>query len=175
MDESTFRIVITVAVALAVLAFLIQAGVVVALYKVIKALQAKVNETTARVTPLLDQTREIVAENRPRISAISGNAVEISNSAAEMAKSAREQVTQMGMVVRDASSRAKVRVAQIDESIDTSVQKAEQAGVAIKAAAMKPVVHAQGILAGIQAAVEAYGHSRRSSVAQATQDEEMFI
>lgn len=176
MDEATFRIVITIAVALACIAFLVQAGVVVALYKVAKSLQLKVNETTAKVTPIMDTTRQLLDENRPRVNEVAQNVVQISANAVEMSHSVRDQLTRVSDVVRDGSARAKVRVAQIDESIDNGVVKAEQAGEALRVAAMKPVIQAQGVMAAFKAALVAYSNSgRRSSIEHATQDEEMFI
>jgi hypothetical protein len=176
MEESAFRIVITVAVALACIAFLVQAGVALALYKVARALQAKVNGTLEQVSPMIDTSKQMLAENRPKVAEITQNVVQISANAAEVSRSARDQVARIGDVVRDGSARAKVRVAQLDESIDTGIQKAEEAGVAARAAAMKPVVQAQGLMAAVRAAMTAYAnHNRRSSIEHATQDEEMFI
>jgi hypothetical protein len=176
MDEATFRIVVTVAVALACIAFLVQAGVALALFKIARALQAKVNTVTESVAPIIDNTKQIVAENRPKVAEITQNVVAISGNAAEISRSARDQVARIGDVVRDSSHRAKVRVAQLDDSIDSGIDKAGQAGAAIKTAAMKPVVQAHGVIAAVRAALAAYsnGH-RRSSVEHATQDEEMFI
>ena len=194
MDDATFRIVVTVAGALACVAFLVQAGVAIALLKVAKGLQTKVNETTAKVAPILDNGRQLIVENRPRINEVTQNiahivadsrprvaevgqnAARISKDAAEMTRSVRDQVSRVTDVVRDGSARTKARMAQLDESIDSGIEKAEQAGDAARAAAMKPVVQAQGILAGVRAAVAAYSNSgRRSAIETATQDEEMFI
>jgi hypothetical protein len=118
----------------------------------------------------------MLAENRPRVAEIAQNVVHLSSNAAEVSRSARDQVARLGDVVRDGSRRAKARVAQIDESIDTSLEHAERAGAAVRVAALKPVVQAQGLLAGIRAALTAYANgARRSSIEHATQDEEMFI
>jgi ABC-type transporter Mla subunit MlaD len=208
MDDSVFRIVVTIAVVLACISFLIQAGAVLALVKIARALQAKVNETmvkvnpvldtgrelmaenrprineitqnvvqmSAKVSPILDTAREIINENRPKVAEVSQNVVQISANAAEISRSARDQVARIGDVVRDTSVRAKTRVAQVDESIDYGIERAERAGETARAIAMKPLVQAQGVLAAVRAAVAAYSNSgRRSSIETATQDEEMFI
>jgi methyl-accepting chemotaxis protein len=197
MPEDLFRIVITVAVALACLAFLVQAGVAIALYRVAARIQKKVfplvdradalvkeaAPVVAKAGPLIDKTGPaidsvnsilsqagtIIDEVRPRIT-------EISTEAAAIAKSSRRQVERIGELLDDAGSRAKERLEQIDHSVDATVEHLEQAGDVMKRAVMRPVREVNGLAAGISAAVSTLVHgSRKSSVASATQDEEMFI
>src|SRR5581483_5637296 len=123
MPDDVFRIVITVAVALACLAFLVQAGVAIALYRVVSRTQkkvfpvadrvetlvkdaapmiAKVGPLLERAGPVLDsakdalsKTNKILEENRPRVSEIATEAVAI-------AKSSRRQVERIGELLDDA-------------------------------------------------------------------------
>lgn len=197
MPEDVFRIVITVAVALACLAFVVQAGVALALYRVASRMQTKVlpvldrldavvKETTpvvAKVGPLVDRagpildatqsiltrTQKILEENQPRIT-------EISTEAAAMTKSVRRQVDRVGELLGDAGAKAKDRLDQIDRSLDSTVEHLENAGDVMKRAMMRPVREVNGLAHGISAAVSTLVHGpRRSSVDHATQDEEMFI
>jgi ElaB/YqjD/DUF883 family membrane-anchored ribosome-binding protein len=197
MPEDFFRIVITVSVGLASLAFLVQAGVAIALYRVASRIQKKIfplvdradalvkeaAPVVAKAGPLLDKTgpaidsargilnrtEKIIDELQPRIS-------EISAEAAAIATSSRRQVERIGELLDDAGSRAKERLEQIDHSVDATVEHLEQAGDVMKRAVMRPVREVNGLAAGISAAVSTLVHgSRKSSVASATQDEEMFI
>ena len=197
MPEDIFRIVITVAVALACLAFVVQAGVAIALYRVARGMQKKisplVDKTEAvvvqagpviqRVGPMIDKagpildsaggilatTQQIVEESRPRVAEIATEAVAIS-------KSTRQQVDRIGELLNDAGGRARDRLDQIDRSVDTTVAHLGQAGDAMKRAVLRPVREVNGLAAGFSAAVSALVHgTRRPSVDHATQDEEMFI
>ena len=197
MPEDVFRIVITVAVALACLAFVVQAGVAIALYRVASRMQrkifplvdradmtlkdaapviAKVGPALDRVGPVLteaqgvlNKTQRILSDAQPRIAEISTEAVAI-------VKSSRLQVDRIGELLNDAGTRAKDRLEQIDRSVDSTVENLEQAGDAMKRAVLRPVREVNGLAAGISAAVSTLVHgSRRSSVDSATQDEEMFI
>ena len=197
MPDDVFRIVITVAVVLACLAFLVQAGIAIARYRVASRMQKKVfplvdradalvkeaAPVVAKVGPVIDRTGpaidsvqailaktdKIVAELQPRVK-------EISTEAAAIAKSSRRQVERIGELLEDAGSRAKERLEQIDNSVDNTVEHLEQAGDVMKRAVMRPVREVNGLAAGISAAVSTLVHgSRKSSVASATQDEEMFI
>jgi hypothetical protein len=78
--------------------------------------------------------------------------------------------------VQDAGVRARDRLAQIDESVGNTVEQVGKAGGVMKRAVMTPVVQANGLAAGLSAAVSTIVRgSRKSSVDHATQDEEMFI
>ena len=222
MSDDVFRIIVTIAVILACISFLVQGAVMLALYRVARKMQDKVSpliekgEMVAakaapiieKAGPLVDQARsliekvgekvppimqkvppimervppamdkatailttthEIIQENRPRVSEIVAEGVTI-------VKSGREQVERIGNLLHDAGDRARVRMEQIDRTVDHTVEHVDQIGNSVKNAAMRPVREVNGIAAGFSAAMSTLLRgSRRSSVNHATQDEEMFI
>ena len=232
MSDEVFRIVISVAVFLACIAFLVQAGVVLALYRSAKKLEERVDTMSKTVTPVLEKigpmvdkvtpvveriapmmdragqtmermgpvidksaevigkigvvvqqagpivddvrrvlnsTNQIIVDSRPRIS-------ELSEEAVLVARSAREQVQEIGGVVGDFSHRARARVDQINNSVENTFEQVEHVGDAMKRAVLRPVREANGIAAGISAAMSTLVKGpRKSSPDNVTQDEEMFI
>ena len=211
MTEDTFRMVVTAAVALASIAFVVQAMAMFALYRVARRMQQKVGPladqaepvigklgpmiseiglaaqrlgpmidkvglAAGKVAPVADRVESVLAtanrimeENRPRISELSGEAVEI-------VRSGREQVERIGELLHDAGDCARARLEQIDQAVESTVEQVGQVGDAVKRAVLRPVREVNGLAAGISAAVATLvHHSRKPSVDQATQDEEMFI
>ena len=211
MTEDTFRIVVAAAVALACIAFVVQAVATFALYRVSRRMQRNVEPLTeraelviGRLVPMIDKIRlaadnvgpvadrigvvagkvapvidevgtalatasRIMQETRPRIAELSSEAVEI-------ARSGRQQVERLGELLNDAGDRARTRLEQIDQAVESTVEQVGQVGDAMKRAMLRPVREANGLAAGISAAVSTLvHHSRKPSVDQATQDEEMFI
>jgi methyl-accepting chemotaxis protein len=176
MSEDAFRWVVAAAVILACLAFVAQAAIVFAMYRIAQRLQGRIlpladraEPILTRVEPILDNARGILEESRPRIAEMTGDAVVVT-------KTAREQAEQWRVVLDDAAARARVRIEQIDEKVDETVQQVEQVGEAMKTAVTRPMREVNAILAGIKAAVATYVQGgRRPSVDHATQDEEMFI
>jgi ABC-type transporter Mla subunit MlaD len=231
MDENVFRIVVTAAVVLASLAFLVQAIVMIALYKVARKTQGdaatfigkmepvvakagpvleKAGTVFERVEPVVDRigsaidqampairklgpvldearltvskagtfidratdiattTNQVIADARPQVKQISLETLEIT-------RLGREQVERVGDLIHEAGDKARARLEQIDRSVDSTIEHIENAGSAIKRAALTPVQQANGIAAGIGAAFASLRKRRRSSVDSATQDEEMFI
>jgi ABC-type transporter Mla subunit MlaD len=109
----------------------------------------------------------LVDDTRPKVAEISDEAVAI-------VKTGRDQVERIGELLQDAAGRARVRLDQIDRSLDSTVHQVEQVTDSVKRAVMRPVREVNGVAAGISAAVSALGR-RKSPVDAATQDEEMFI
>src|SRR5581483_1005464 len=61
MPDDIFRIVITVAVGLASLAFLVQAAVIIAFYRSARKMQAKVTPLVDRADPVIDKLEPLVS------------------------------------------------------------------------------------------------------------------
>jgi len=128
-----------------------------------------------RAGPLIDQAKTALSnanlaieENRPRVS-------EITEHVAEIARTSREQVDRLGALIEDAGDRARARLAQIDDTVTDAVEQVGEVGNALKRAAMRPVREANGVAAGISAAVSTFVKGRKYPPDMATQDEEMFI
>lgn len=169
MPDDVFRWVIAGAVILACLAFVVQSVVFVLLYRVARNTQTKVMPLVDRAEPILTTTRQILEENKSRIAEVSVEAVEI-------VKTARAQVDRIGELLSDSTDRAKARLAQIDRTVDETVEQVEQVGGAVKTAVLKPVKEVNGLMAGVKAAISTLASgNRRPSVDHVTQDEEMFI
>lgn len=169
MSEDVFRWVVVAAIILACLASIAQAGLAFAVYRIAQRVQAKVVPLAARAEPILDTARGILDDNRPRLAEMTGDA-------AAMTKTARQQSEQWSVVLDDVAVRARERIAQIDVTVDETVQQVEQVGGAVKTAVTRPVRELNALVAGIKAAVATYVQGgRRPSVDHATQDEEMFI
>jgi len=168
MSEDVFRWVITFAVFLALIAFVMQAVVIFAMYRVTKATQDKLMPVADALTPMIGTARRFVEENSPKFS-------QMTSEAAEMVNTLHAHVDRLGEVVKEMSDRARAQVARIDGAVDQTVEQVQQASDAVKTAILKPVKQVDGIMHGIRAALSVVAHSRRESVDHATQDEEMFI
>lgn len=231
MPEDVFRIVITVAVALAAIAFVAQAATMAALSRAVRKMQEKteslmdqaepiiaqlgpaiekVQALTGKAGPVLEKAglafqqvgpafekvgifldeavpafkkagpvvdragkimetaQQMLEENRPSIAGISSDV-------AGIVRTGREEVERLGELLHEAGDRARARLDQIEGAVDSTIEQVEQAGGAVKRAVLRPVREANGIAAGISAAVSTLMRGRKSSVDSATQDEEMFI
>jgi ABC-type transporter Mla subunit MlaD len=142
-----------------------KAGLV--LDKAVPAIE-KVGPVADRLSALIASGQHIVDDTRPRVAEFSGEAVAI-------AREARQQVGRLGDLLTDAGDRARMRLEQIDQAVDTTVGKVEQVGQNVKRTVTRPVREVNSMAAAISAAVSTLVKGRRSSINTATQDEEMFI
>jgi hypothetical protein len=135
----------------------------------------KASANIDRAAPLIEQAKTVlgnanlaIEENRPHVAEITGQL-------AGIARVGREQADRLGALVEDAGDRAHARIEQIDNTVAQTVEQVGEVGVALKRAAMRPVREANGVAAGISAAVATFVRGRKSPPDMATQDEEMFI
>jgi len=69
---------------------------------------------------ILQTTSKMLEENRPRID-------EITAEAAVITKAVRQQADRIGALIDDANERTRARLAQIDRTVDQTVEHVEQA------------------------------------------------
>jgi ferritin-like metal-binding protein YciE len=175
MPEDTFRWVITGAVAISTLCIFAMAVTAIVLYRLMSRLETKTEGMIERVEPIVDTVKQLAIESAPNLSLMVTRAREIADNAKDVSDVARDQAYRFAEVGRDIADRTKVHVARIDAVVDDTVDQVQHAGTNVKAAMMKPVREASGVIAGVKAAVATYGQSRRGGMNRITQDEEMFI
>lgn len=134
----------------------------------------KIGRVVDKASPVVGEARtmvarvnEVIAEARPQIADLSEEAVAV-------VRTTRQQVERIGGVLHDATDRAQARLQQIDTSLEQTVGQVGQVGESMKRAVMRPVREANGLAAGISAAVSTLVRPRKAPDS-ATQDEEMFI
>jgi hypothetical protein len=175
MSEA-FQWVVGVAAVISSLAVLGQAGILFALYRAIMEAQKAGKKAEAKFMPMVDRFETLIAssskileENRPRVA-------DITTESLAAVKSARLHVDRIGVLIDETSARAKIRIAEIDQTVGNTVQQVEHATEAVKGAVMKPVKEVNGLVAGVKAALNTYVQGgNRNSPDHVTQDEEMFI
>lgn len=175
MSEDAFRWVVTAAVIISAISFIIMGGVAIALYGVVSKLRVRVDAVLGRAEPILDTVKKMSEENAPKFSGIASSAQQVAANAVDISNVAKDQAHRWAEVGRDLADRSKVQIARVDTAVDETVHQVQHAGENVKEAVMKPVREANGILSGIKAGVSAYVQGRKPSVDHVTQDEEMFI
>jgi len=176
MSEDTFRWVITGAVAISALCIFIMAVTAFVMYRVVSRLQVKTASVMERVEPIIDTVTALAVANAPKFSGIATRAGQIADNAKDISDVARDQAHRFAGVGRDIADRAMAKAAKVDAAVDDTVEQVHNAGANIKEAALKPVREANGVIAGLKAAVSTYAQgARRPGVERIAQDEEMFI
>ena len=177
MDDTLLRIFIAVTT----LAVVIQAGILIALYRAVRKSTAKMEDLAAEVKskalPTMDAVRttmgtvqNILVELRPKIDVISTN---LSESSALV----RTQLGRLDATLTDALDRARLQVIRADELLNRTMDKVEETSEVIHRTVISPLRQVNGLLNAITTAFEVLlGQKRRNpkNGAGVPQDE-MFI
>ncbi len=175
MSEETFRWVVAAAVGISTLCIVAVAVMARTMYGIMAKLQAKAVDVTERVVPIIDTARRLTTENAPKFSDIATDVRDIARNAKDVSEVAKDQAHRFAEVGRDIADRTKAQVARVDAAMDDTVDQVQHVGTNLRAAALKPVREASGVIAGVKAAVSTLAQGRRTSIDHITQDEEMFI
>jgi hypothetical protein len=168
MDQMTLLYVMTAFVIIAAIALCIQAGMLAAMYKTTKSLQAEIRPLLPKVESLVDTTKITVEQSRKQI-------VEITTVANEILTSTKEQLGMVQEVVTDATARAKVQLERVELVLDDTLGRAHETVATVHDGIMRPLREINGIAAGVKTALAYLARGNRPSVDQVTSDEEMFI
>jgi uncharacterized protein YoxC len=182
MSQDLVVLALVFFVVLCWLTMLAQAFVLYQVFKVAKTMQAQVSTVLPQAKSILAKADSIIADSRQNIVDITARANEISAKAAEMTQKgneimdlARAQMVKIDAVVTDATSRAKSQLERAELVVDDTVSRVHQSVAAVHGGLVKPIREINGVAAGVKTAVSVFLRGGRPSVAQATQDDEMFI
>ena len=170
MENQTLLWVMAGFVIIAALSMLFQMVAMVGLYRQVKTMQEKVMPLIPRAEGLLEQARATLETSHAEIKQISAKTHQILDST-------KEQLSRVEEVVTDASARAKVQLEKAELVLDDTMNRVHETVAVLHGGVMKPLKEINGLVTGVRAGFGTLfsGTSKRPSIAQATQDEEMFI
>ena len=168
-------VVMTVFVAVAAIALVIQAGMLFGIYKATRALQDQALSIMPQVRTVLTKAETTLDESRKNIVDITAKANEITAKANELMDMGKVQMVKIDAVLTDASQRAKVQLERAELVVDDTLTRVNQSVSAVHNGILRPIREIQGVTAGISAAVQHFLRGGRPSVAPATHEDEMFI
>ena len=170
MENQTLLWVMAGFVIIAALSMLFQMVAMVGLYRQVKTIQEKVLPLIPRAESLLEHARATVETSHAEIKQISAKTHQILDST-------KEQLARVEEVVTDASARAKVQLEKAELVLDDTMTRLHETVAVLHSGVMKPLKEINGLVTGVRAGFGTLfsGSGKRPSIAQATQDEEMFI
>jgi len=169
MENQTLLWVITASVAMAGLSMFFQMVAMFGLYRQVKAMQEKILPLIPRAESLLEHARATVETTHAEIKQISAKTHQILDST-------RDQLSRVEEVVSDASSRAKIQLEKAEFVLDDTMSRVHETVAVLQSGVLKPLKEINGLVTGVRAGFGTlFSGSKRPSVVNATQDEEMFI
>jgi hypothetical protein len=169
MDNNVFLVFVAVITA----AFVVQAGVMVALYLAVRKSSTRMEvlaaEVKSKTMPMLESAQSLMTEIRPKIDSIVEN---VSQSTSLV----RAQMHRLDATVNDALDRTRLQVIRADELVSRTLDKVEETTEAVHRTVVSPIRRVSGLYQGLTAGLEYFfGIRRRPRESVGVPQDELFI
>lgn len=168
MSQESLLLLLTLFIGLVAAGQLMQAIALLLLQQRARALQEQVAEFAPRARALLDNAQQTLEKSRTQIA-------EITTKANDVLDATRAQLGRVDGLVSDIAGRVKSQMERAELVLDDTLGRVHETVTVLHNGVMRPLREINGVSAGIRAAIGYMLKGGRPSVAQATQDEEMFI
>lgn len=168
MDQQTLLYIMAAFVVIAAIALVLQAGLLFGIYKSSRATREKVVVLAPKVESLLETSQRAVEQGSKQV-------LDVTAKANQVLDSTRVQVARVEELLVDVSARAKVQFDRAELVLDDTMTRAQETVATFHGSVMRPLREINGVTCGIRTALQTLMRGSRPSVAQATQDDEMFI
>ncbi len=158
MSSESLLLVMTVFVVIAALALLLQMLLLLGVHRSMKQLRERVELLLPRAEELMRTTQRTVEDTRREVSAAIGKA----NRALDLAN------TQLSRL-------AKIQLERAELILDDAMTRVQETVAVLHSGILRPLREVNGIMAGFRAAFGRFLQGGRPTVAEVTQDDEMFI
>lgn len=163
---------LTIFVAVTAVAFVLQLGVIVAMFLALRKTSAKLEslaeEVKTKVLPTAELAQQMITDLRPKITTVLDN-VAVSTTVL------RNQMERMDATLTDIIDRTRLQVIRADEFVNHTMDKLEETREAVSRTVVSPVKHISGLMHGVTAGLEAFFARKRGRESGSVQQDEMFI
>lgn len=168
MTPEALMYVMAAAVVVAALALLLQAVMLVGVYRSSKATKEQVGIIAGHVESLTQSAQRTVEQSRKQIT-------EVTTKATEVLDLTRTQLVRIDEVLSEATARAKIQMDRVEMVLDDTISRLHETTTLVQNGILRPLREINGFVVGVRTALAHLLHGRRPTVEQATHDEEMFI
>jgi len=167
MDQTTLLYIMAGFTCIAALALVIQAFLLLGMYRATVSLSDRVQTLLPKVEALMDTSRVTLEESRATIA-------EIRQKSNLVLDTGHRQFVQLESIIADFAKRSTKQLAYAEAVVEDTLSRVEDTVSLVHKGVLKPIRSITGIAAGVGAAVQ-YLMRRRPNPERATLDEEMFI
>jgi hypothetical protein len=163
-------------IALTGIAVLLQAGVLIAIFVVLRKtstnMEALANEVKTKVLPTITQAEALLTEIRPRVEAIAEQVQETTTLV-------HNQVERVDATVHDVVDRARLQIIRTDELFTRTLDRVERTSDIVQKTVVSPVRQISGLMQGVTVGLEfLFGRGRKNGGSRErgpVPQDEMFI
>jgi hypothetical protein len=129
----------------------------------------------AKAEPLISKIEPIAESSQRLLEEVRRYAAEISSRTNDLLDLGREQMVRVDEVLGEATARTRAQMDRIEMVMDDTVNRFQETTSLLQNGIVRPLKQINALTAGVRAALSFLAAGRRTTVEQATHDEEMFI
>ena len=157
-----------IAVLISSIALLLSAFASVGTYLAVRKMQSQ-------VSPLVPQVTEFLLNSRAALDEALKQFRETGDKTQAVLTEVQAEIASFSEARTDITNRLQAQVQRIELVLDDSLSNIQEVVSVVHGGVIKPIREVTGLVSGVRSAVRSFFGARRPSVAQATQDEEIFI
>jgi hypothetical protein len=157
-----------IAVLISSVALLCSALALVGIYLAVRRLESK-------VSPLVPQASEFLVNTRATMDEALKQLHETGEKTQAVLTDLRAEVAGFSEARTDITNHVQAQIQRIELVLDDSLADIQEVVSVVHSGVIKPIREVNGLVTGVRTAFRSFFGGRRPSVAQATQDEEIFI
>ncbi len=167
MDQNLL-IVLTIFVAVAAVALVLQLGTLLGMFLAVRKLQGQVTQAWPEIMAIIGSTKRIVNNVEKQVE-------KIGETSSSILDTTKQQVAKIDELLNDATTRARVQIERAEMVIDDTMGRAQETVSIVQRTVLRPVREIHGVLSGLRTTFAHLSRGSRPTVDHATADEEMFI
>jgi hypothetical protein len=156
------------AVIVSALALVLQLLILYGLYRTTKSLNAEVLSLLPGIRKLMENAENTLSQSRKQI-------LDVTGKASDVLDLTRAQLTRIDESMGDVLVRMRGQLERAEGVVEDSLTKVHETVSVVHSGVVKPLREISGVAAGIRAAVHSLARGTRTTPAEATHDDEMFI
>jgi len=161
-------VAITVAMVIQVALMVMTAAASLRMRRQVKQFIVSAEPVIAKIGPVADSTQLVIADVRKY-------AAEISVKSNELLDLTKVQLGRVDEVMAEATVRTRKQMDRIEMVMDDTVNRFQETTSLLQSGVVRPLRQLNALTSGVRAAFSVLAGARRTTVEQATHDEEMFI
>ena len=166
--NDTLAYVMTAAIVVAAVAIVVQTIFLIAMFAASRALRNRITPLIDKMEPVIEGAQLVVDKSHKEIGTLTVKTKEI-------LEIAYKQLTRVDELLAEATARTRVQLDHVELVLDDTINRFQETTALVQDGVLKPLRQISGITAGLRTALSTLFGARRTTVEQATHDEEMFI
>ncbi len=138
-------------------------------------MKQQVTRLMAKAEPLIDKIEPLVEASQQTLEDVRQHAAEITRRTNDLLDLGHTQLVRVDELLEEATARTRAQMDRIEMVMDDTVNRFQETTSLLQNGIVRPLKQINALTAGIRAALSYLAGGSRTTVEQATHDEEMFI